>query len=993
VTKKILALALGLVLALSGAASAQIAAGNVYGIAKDESGALLPGVSVTITSEYGTRSTVTGSDGAFRFLSLERGDYTVTLTLAGFASTARKIRVTTGENVDLDFSMKVSGVAETVEVQAETPLVDSKKRGTATTMTSEELAMIPNARDPWGVLRAVPGVMVDRVNIAGNENGQQATSSSKGQTSAENTWNIDGVVVTDMSATGASPSYYDFGAFQEITVTTGGTDLSMATGGAGINLTTRRGTNAFHGSARYMVADESLSFGNINDQDQSPFVPNQLAVDPRLRNSDGTFRDQGDRINNIKDYGFDLGGPIIKDKLWFYGSYGKQDIKLWRLTNTPDDTLLPSYNGKLNWQASSNTMISAFYFLGSKQKFGRSPGSGLQEEDGFLWDQKDAFTDGGLPGGLWKLQVDHTFSPNLFVSLKGMYYDTGFTLAPRGDLGQSYTLDSVASQALGSFYTYLAVRPQKNLTGDGSYFFQGAGGSHELKFGFSYRDIKTHSITAYSGNGLTGYINSATNIITRVYRGRDINYSGKYFNAYLGDMLTKDRFTFNFGVRFDSQNAKNNESSAPANPAFPERLPAAEFPGNDDNLQDWKTFSPRVGLSYALDESRRTIVRASYARYYQQLAFGNVSVENPTNAGYIAYGWNDANGDRFVQPGEIDFSSVRYSSAVNLADPGSVSPDTVNKIDRDRKPRSDNEFIVGLDRELGASFAAGVAFTYRKANNWSTNDFAANQGYRFSGACQDPMNPTKDTCPLMGPGDYTANAPVSQNGYTGFSYTPNPALVTAGRAGRLVTNRDGYSTSYKGLELTLNKRLSNKWMARVAFTYGDWTQNVDTQQAYNGNPTPWEEDNLVDGDQVALRSGGSGKGALYYTGQKWQFYANALYQLPWGIDLSGTAWGREGGLKPVFLNIAAGGDGTIRVAATPTVESERYGNVWDFDLRLAKTFRFGKQAYFTLAGEWFNVANSGQTLIRIRQANSAAYNRIDEVLNPSIFRLGATFGF
>jgi hypothetical protein len=95
----------------------------------------------------------------------------------------------------------------------------------------------------------------------------------------------------------------------------------------------------------------------------------------------------------------------------------------------------------------------------------------------------------------------------------------------------------------------------------------------------------------------------------------------------------------------------------------------------------------------------------------------------------------------------------------------------------------------------------------------------------------------------------------------------------------------------------------------------------------------------------------------------------------------------------VLLNIAAGRDGTIRVAATPTVDSERYGNVRDFDLRLAKTFRFGKQACFTLAGEWFNVANSGQVLIRIRQANSSAYSRIDEVLNPSIFRLGATFGF
>ncbi len=397
-TKRILALALGLVLALSGAATAQIATGNVYGVAKDESGALLPGVNATITSEYGTRSTVTGADGAFRFLSLNTGDYTVTLTLAGFASVARKIKVTTGENVELDFGMKVSGVAETIEVQAETPLVDSKRRGTATTMTSDELSKVPNARDPWGVMRAVPGVMVDRVNIAGNENGQQATSSSKGQPSAENTWNIDGMVITDMSATGASPTYFDFGAFQEITVTTGGTDLTMATGGAGINLTTRRGTNAFHGSARYMVADEDLSFGNINDQAQSPFTPNSLAVDPRLRNGDGTYRDQGDRIKKITDYGFDLGGPIIKDKLWFYGSYGKQDIKLLRLDQHSGQhaAALLQRQAQLAGHAAARWCRPSTSSAASRSSAARRAPA-CNEATASSVNQDNAYTDGGLP--------------------------------------------------------------------------------------------------------------------------------------------------------------------------------------------------------------------------------------------------------------------------------------------------------------------------------------------------------------------------------------------------------------------------------------------------------------------------------------------------------------------------------------------------------------------------------------------------------------------
>jgi hypothetical protein len=144
---------------------------------------------------------------------------------------------------------------------------------------------------------------------------------------------------------------------------------------------------------------------------------------------------------------------------------------------------------------------------------------------------------------------------------------------------------------------------------------------------------------------------------------------------------------------------------------------------------------------------------------------------------------------------------------------------------------------------------------------------------------------------------------------------------------------------------------------------------------------------------VALQSGAVGTSPYFLGGQKWQLYGNALYQLPWGVDISGSVWARQGGLKPIFLNLPAGNDGTLAVAANASVEDERYDDVWDIDLRLAKTFRFGKQAYVTLSGEWFNVAGAGTVQLRVRQANTAAYNRIDQVLHPSIIRLGATVGF
>jgi hypothetical protein len=989
-----LGLALVLALALAGTSSAQIAAGNVYGTVKDQQGAVMPGVNVTLAGDVGTRTAVSGADGSFRFLNVNRGEYTLTLSLSGFATTIRKIRVTVGENVELAFALQVSSVTETVEVTGETPLVDTKKRGTSTTMTTEELQNVPNARDPWAVLKAVPGILVDRVNIAGNENGQQANTAGKGTGAGERMWNLDGVVITDMSAVGASPTYFDFDAFEEIAVTTTGADLATQGGGASINLTTKRGTNAFHGSGRFIIAHDDMAFGNL---------PGSLDDDPRLLDPDGSRRDKADYIQQITDYGFDLGGPIVRDKLWFYGTYGKQDIRLVRLNGTPDDTLLPSYNFKLNWQASAKTMVSGFYFLGSKQKFGRDPGFGVAPSASFSWIQDNEFTEGGVPGGFWKLQVDQTFSPNFFVSAKGAYYDTGFSLAPTGGLEQSWTLDFVNGEGIGSSPKYLAVRPQKNLTVDGNYFFQGLGGQNELKFGFSWRDYKTTSGYVIGGNQLVGYIEAAGAECgagipycgtVELARSEPYEYTGKYWSAYVGDVLSLDRFTINAGLRWDLQTARNSPATVSGNATFPQILPDLIYEGNAFDPIDWTTWSPRVGTSYALTESRKTILRANYALYGSLLSFGDVSEINPISWGALAYAWNDLNGDRFVQPGEVDFDNFYYSYGVNLTDPSSAS--SPNRIDQDYKPQKLHEFVLGLDHELGNSFALGAAYTYRRGV-----DYAARP--RLAGTCAIE-SATLGSCPIIGPSSYSALPSVTANGFTVTPYAPDAALVTAGAGGRIRANRAGYSRTFSGLELTLTKRLSNRWMSRMAFSWNDWVENFDgTPVTFNGNPAPIETDPLVDGGQVALLSGGSGK-ASFYSSVKWQFYANALWQGPWGLDLSGALFGRQGGPYPVDIRAAYGRDGTLSGLAVPTVDANRYDNIWNFDMRLAKTFKFSRGSGLTLSAEWFNVFNSGYVLSRYRFANVAAFTaanqgaepglgRIEEIISPSIFRVGARLFF
>ena len=988
--KKLFSLGLAILLMTSAGAFAQSATGNIFGNVTDASGAVLPGASVTVTGEVGTRSTVSGSDGSFRFLNMSYGDYTVTVSLQGFGTGARKITIVTGANSQVNLSLTVGGKTETVEVTAEAPLVDIKKRGTSTTLSTSDLKDTPNARDPWGVMTQVPGVLLDRVNIAGNENGQQAAIAGKGSTSGDKTWSLDGLVITDMAATGASPTYFDFDAFQEINVSTGGGDLNMATGGFGLNLVTKRGTNAFHGGGRFFTSDEKWESTNIADVKSRILLGNANRLKGGVSHCDpgtGNERDKASYIDKIKDFGFDIGGPIVKDKLWFYGTYGKQDIKLCGLAGSPDDTLLPSYNFKLNWQASTNTMVSAFYFLGSKQKFGRSPGSGYIESDGFLWNQDNAFTDGGMPGGLSKLEINHTFSPSFFMSAKAAYYDTGFGLLARGDKTQSYSYNEVAGTVTGTGIDYLSIRPQKTINVDGSYFKTGMGGNHELKFGFAYRDVLTNSSTKYNGNQIVGdWYGPGTgggDNEAFVYRNGATQYAGKYTSLYLGNVFTKNRLTVNVGARFDKQAARNLSSEATANVSFPLLLPVVKYAGDSGDVISWTDISPRVGMSYALDESRKSVMRLSFARYASQLSYGNVTSLNPVAVSSLTYGWNDANGDKVAQVSEVNLRDLHSASNVDPNNPGKVGS-TPNKINPDLKSKKDNEFILGVDHELGANFAVGAAFTYRKTNSleWTP---------RLAASCPAGVN-----CAILTPANYTANAPVSatRNGatYSARTFTPNAALVAAGGFGRYRTNQDGYSRQFKGLELTVNKRMSNKWRARVALSLNDWTDHWDgTPVCCNGNPASTDTTPNQDGGQVSISGGGSGK-AAFYSSYKWQLFASAGLSLPASFDLSASFFGRQGGLLPIILRIGAGSDGTLNALAG-SVDTQRYSTVKNLDLRLARISKIGKKVTITPSLELFNVFNSSTVLGQFRQATSASFSRVDDVLNPRIARIGARLSF
>jgi hypothetical protein len=980
--KRLAALSFALGLAAPFAWS-QAATGNIYGSVADDTGAVLPGASVSLAAlEIGgaPRVTTSGPKGEFRFLNLDRGNYKLTVTMKGFTTVVRDVIVTTGVNVNVNFSLKVAERGEEITVSAETPVVDTKKVGTATTFSTDDLTKLPQGRDPWALLNAVPGVIVDRVSIAGNEAGQQSIFVGKGSQQTDAMWNYDGVVITDVTSYGASSDYFDFDAFDEVNVTTGGGDLKVQTGGIGMNFVVKRGSNTFHGSLRSYFTHNDLQANN---------TPAALQGNPSLQ--DG----KADHIEQINDWGFDLGGPIIKDKLWFWGSYNKNDNRLYRLSTAAEDkTILKNYNVKINWQASSKDQISGLWFSDEKLKYGRDPGYAGNNQA--IWNQGNFYaTSGcGLPcgmHGLFKLDWNRSFSPNFVTDIKYAYFNWGYGFDPQNGAEQDLSIDHVTDTAKGSAQIFRFLKPWHIFNADASYFFSGMGGNHELKFGFGYRHQPNTSYGSYGGNNIVAIRNSTDpgDNVAQVWREGNVAFEGNYTSAYLGDTFTKNRLTANVGVRWDRQTASMSASSVKANPLFPDLVPALTFDGNVPGIK-WNDFSPRVSVSLALDEARKTVARASYARYAGQLGPIDAQFNSPItyNYNYIAYQWVDRNGDGFAQKDEILTGlGPLYSAGIDPANPTALS--SLNKIDPNYHANHDNEIVVGIEHELVPNFSIGAAYTWRKGN--STVDYTPR---------------IDDNGRILTSADFIALDPVSAGGYTVQPYEPNSDLTGSGA--RLLMNRPDYSLNYKGLEFTAIKRLSNKWMMRTSFSWMDWTEGLDGPNAFQ-NPTSADQDAIinggypggaasglcgpcVDGGIVATKSYGAKTNTFFNA--KWQLSASGMYQLPWGLELGANLLGRQGFPKAINIRTSLGSDGSRRLLPAGGLEAAgRFADLWNFDMRLGKNLKLGGRASLGLTLDLFNVFNSNTILQQNRQVNSDAYQTILEITNPRILRLGARLQF
>jgi hypothetical protein len=781
---------------------------------------------------------------------------------------------------------------------------------------------------------------------------------------------MDGVPITDMATAGASPTYFDYDAFDEIQISTGGNDIKQATGGVGLNFVVKRGTNQLRGTARGYFTGEELESTNL----------------PAELTARGVTPETADHNQQITEAGIDVGGPILKDKLFFWGSYANQDIRLYRqAARGTDRTVLKTYNAKINWQATSKDMVNFLFFNGDKIKEGRAPGAALFEPTSARWNQGNYYTDNPLHG-LWKIEDNRVFSNSLFVTGKYAYYNTGFTLNSIGPFSEQMGISAVEGQTFGSTSGNFFQRPQHTVNVDGNHFRTFGDKTHDFKFGMGWRRTDIYSQTLYPGNGIVAYENSRDanrqplDFRARVYREGAGTNRASYLNFYLGDSIALGRVTLDLGVRYDRQSGKALPAQNQPNSAFPSLVPGIDFAGYDAPFT-WSDISPRVGMTYALDENAKTIVRASFSRNAGQLsAVGTyIGWANPSSqAGFVDYPWVDANGDHLAQTSEVrvNLPLITSGGGFNTANPTSVT--SANLIDPDFKAPTSMGFIVGFDRELMADLGVSVNYTQTRVTNHPM--------FPFIGVTTADWAPI---APLVGstPDGVAFNVPL---------FIPNPDKVAAVGGGRLLTNFDDYATSFQGVELSLTKRMSNRWMARVAGAWNNPREHYDMAVPVNetGNPTRSDTFPLIDGGQWAPRSAGSGSGDVFIN-QRWNFNVNGAYQAAWGIELAGNLFGKQGTPYPYFRNSALGREGNVRILLNPELDSTRFATLWNLDLRAAKNVRFGARGSVQVIADLFNVMNSNTEITRERNAAVAAANfrALGSNLSPRILRFGLRVGF
>ncbi len=911
------------VLVFAGSLSAQTGRGSIYGQVFDDEGTPLPGVTVTLSGSLTAPvDYVTGAQGRFRFSNVAPGrDYVVTAKLDGFKTKRfENVEIEFGKNVNLKIELEVGGLQEEVTVMAEVPIIDIKRTEVGMVHTEELMQNLPTTRDVWMLEKMTPGVYSRYWNVGGTESLQQDAGSARGDPDHYMTmYAIDGINITSMAARGSAAIYYNYDTIEETNIVVGGAaDVTQQTSGLSNNVIMKRGGNNMTMGGRVFISDEAFQGDNFSDKLKEAGVEHMA------------------QINETRDLGFYIGGPVIRDKAWFFLAYDYQFISFDDVFGTRNDFEGWSFDFKTNLQLIPSNRFE-FYIRGNP-RISEGEDASPELPDGLLMGPTARF---GNP--LIKIQDEHTFGEKFFVSAKfagmgGWSQWTPMIDTERTKLAYWNVADRIWE---GSALQELQSRPHNRFQVVGDYFNDSLFGvSHQIRFGGEYAVHSTISEDAFTGNVMVRYNYNEPTVDydgdgspdiypgmqrVEVERGSYSSRTTKAMSLFLQDTVTIDRLNVNFGLRYDRQlpfvdpqevlavikdnPVWMNHFSASATNAIDSMIPAVSMPeiqgyDSEGNDYSWTNISPRFSVTWDVTGDGKNVLKTHAATYYQWMGSSHAYRWAPGGTGGWMHFWStDANGNGLYELDELywhntgDYSLYRaFDDAGNFLGDlndgagvfyGSFDPlnpsqttDPYRIIDKETTAPRTVEIGVTFEKELFKDLSVTLAPSFRRYDQWNwflkyfpaTGELESRDWYMSAGTPPSNIPGIGDTKQASEHEWYVLKP---EYGYTPWSYEKK---------------RPDYYIDYFGMDFIFNKRLSNRWMLNGSLT-------LASQQAHFG------DEGMNDPTQTwALEGRGStgrGEGETVRSGRYdtpvWMFKMSGLYQLPiWDIDLSFTFNGRKG---------------------------------------------------------------------------------------------------
>lgn len=935
------------ILCLAGLGIAQgLQTGSLIGTVLSADGEGLPGVSVTIKSPsmiIPKLATITNERGAFRFMALAPGEYEMTFELAGMNTVVRKgVKVLVAQTVTLNITMEMKSIEESITVVGKTPTVDKQRTTRAANFDKEFLKSIPATRTVGTFFNMVPGVTGDTAH---------------GGSTMDNSWNLDGVNTID-PATGVTNVNFGLDIMEELSVQTGGLTAEYGSvRGAMINVVTKSGGNKFSGSASFYFNQEKLK------GDNTKYTP--LA---------GTKSGSKLEIEPVAT----LGGPIFKDKLWFFmhGSFNKSETFVAGYpagsapgSEKPQKTTIPYPFFKLSFQPGPNDKFTLSYNHSNR----------LTDDRGASRFSTESVTIKQVsPSHTVSAQWAKFFGNNFYINLRfGMVLFT-MNLDAKGD--QAQFVDLYTSISSGNAWRnqdhYIRNRYQFNA--DATAFVDNLMGTHELKFGAEVQMARTTWLVYGVSDPVTGgcyhgmYGSDYYYALILVNNGFDRKDNMANYHGFVQDNWAITRnLNLSFGLRFEYNSVvypKQNTDEGPIamfgkvyNRSITEKL----------TMFDWMNLAPRAGLIYDIFSDGKTLFKASFSRYILPNQIGWVNLSHP-NGWFGYYQYLNANG------------SARPGVTVPWAMPGGFQNKGAQIGYKDYKLKAGytDEVTVGIERELAEDWSIGA----RYIRKWDRN-----QPNMVDAAQLDI-----DKFLATGEFDWSKNwyevtATDPFDGKTVTFWARKALMATE----IYIVNPKGANRDYDGFELTLNKRYSKGWALNFSYVYANSRGLITTARA---------DESLGGGvggffQNPNAHINGYGQMPLE---RRHQIKLESFVRGPWGINLSGyfrylagTTLTRLITSRFVGLTGAKAlpqGDTTIYAEGRG---SQRLPDFYQFDLRLEKTVTISKVRVGIFA-DCFNLLNA--TITTSVWANSSnqttyKYHQVLTITDPRIFQLGARIEF